>query len=203
MRRSSGSGGRDARPSRSPAAICRPRSAAGQISDRPSFERDQSRLRGLVIGLGEAGEVEFAADDLFSEVTGVTHLLPAEAAGAQSSVVEREERIRHERSAQPAQPAVHCRRGIDRHLLLENDVQQGPEAVSAAAKARRSRLLQDRGEDRLGRKHGDSVSQAFRRIQRRIFGRRSSHGAVRIPIRAQKPSGTCLGTAGPAPRPVR
>ena len=37
-----------------------------------AFERDQCRLRGLVIGLGEAGEIEFASDDLFGEVAGVT-----------------------------------------------------------------------------------------------------------------------------------
>ncbi len=58
------------------------------------LQRQQRRLGALVVGLGEPGEVEFAAADLFGETAGVTRLLPAEAAGAQGRVVEGQKRRR-------------------------------------------------------------------------------------------------------------
>jgi len=77
----------------------------------------------LVLGGVEAGEIELAVINRRGKSAGIAHLLPAEATGAQRAVVEREESFRHQRPADPEQPPVHRRSGVNRHLLLEDDVQ--------------------------------------------------------------------------------
>lgn len=122
--------------------------------------------RGFVIRLGEPGEIELAAGDGCGQIACIAHLLPAKPARAQCRVVEGEKRLGRQRAAEPDQPLVHRRRGVDRHLLLQDDVQERAKPVAAAAKPRRTGLLQDFGKGRLDRENGDPFDQALRGVDR-------------------------------------
>jgi hypothetical protein len=142
-------------------------------------DRQELGERGLVIRRGKPNEIERAAGDHLGEMARISHFLSAEAARAVRRVIEGEEPLRHQRVAQPNKPLVHRCGGVDRHLLLENYVQKRAEPVAAAAKLRRPRTLQDRGEKRLGSENGNPFGEALRRIDRSLELRRvSAHGVA-------------------------
>ena len=147
----------------------------------PSDTSNRQELgeRSLVIRRGKPNEIERAAGDHLGEMARISHFLSAEAARAERRVIEGEEPLRYQRIAQPKKPLVHSCGGVDRHLLLENYVQQRAEPVAAATKPRRPRTLQDRGEKRLGSENGDPFGEALRRVDRCLELRRvRAHGAA-------------------------
>src|SRR5204862_7296054 len=120
----------------------------------------------------------------------IIQLLPAEAAGAQCCVVEREERLRRERMAQPGEPAVHRGGGIDRDLLLKNDVQERREAVTPPAEARLTGAIEDGAKHRLAGERLDPLFQTLRRVDQ----------AHKVSPKARAPAGRacCRHSAAPA-----
>jgi Protein of unknown function (DUF1499) len=92
----------------------------------------------------------------------------AETAGAEGHVLESKKGFRRQRAANPDQPPVHCRGGINRHLLLEDDVQQRAEPVATPAKSRRPGFLEYLCKMRLDCEDRDPFGEAFGRINRGV-----------------------------------
>src|SRR5438094_8511064 len=76
--------------------------------------------------------------------------------------------------AQPGEPAVHRGCGIDRDLLLENDVQERREAVTPPAEARLTGAIEDGAEHRLA---GARLDPLFRTVRRVDHAHKVSHKA--------------------------
>src|SRR6516164_6521182 len=129
-----------------------------------ALDRQQLGESGLILGPAEPGEIEFAAGDHLGERAGIAHLLAAKAARTKGRVVERQKGCGGQWAAELYEPAVHRCRGVDRHLLLEDDVQQCAKAIAAAAKPRRPGALQYLIENRLGSEDRDPFSETRRGI---------------------------------------
>jgi hypothetical protein len=121
------------------------------------LERYQRRPGLVVRHPGKRGEIEPPARHRIGETARIGNFLPAEAAALQCRVVEREKILRRQRPAGFGKPPVHRRRRVDRHLLLEDDVQQRRKPVRASPEARRPGPCQDRGEYTLAAERGDAV----------------------------------------------
>ncbi len=87
-----------------------------------ALEADQSGESEGIVGVSEPDEIKFAARDRSGQPAGVIHLLSAETTAPQRSIVEGKKRLWQKRVAQPDEPAVHRRGGVDRDLLFEDDV---------------------------------------------------------------------------------
>src|SRR5438477_9933155 len=68
--------------------------------------------------------------------------------------------------AQPGEPAVHRGGGIDRDLLLKNDVQERSKAVTPPAEARLTGAIEDGVRPRLAAERFDPFFQTLRRVDR-------------------------------------
>jgi len=133
-----------------------------------ALERQQLGHGGLVVGASEPDKIERAAGDQLGEMAGIAHLLAAEATGAKGRIVERKKGCRRQRATEREEPSVHRCRGIDRHLLLENDVQKRAEPIAAAAKTRRTRMGEDAGKHRLGSENRYPLGQTLRGIGHQV-----------------------------------
>ncbi len=79
----------------------------------------------------------------------------------------------------PDQSMVHLCRGVDRDLLLKDDVQQGAEPVAAAPEPRRAGGSQYRGEDWFRCEGRNALGETMRRVTRMrlAFVPRRTHSA--------------------------
>jgi hypothetical protein len=133
-----------------------------------ALERQQLGHGSLVVGAGEPDKIERAAGDQLGEMAGIAHLLAAETAGTKGRIVERKKGCRRQRATEREEPSVHRCRGIDRHLLLENDVQKRAKPIAAAAKTRRTRMGEDAGKHRLGSEDRYPLGETLRGIGHRV-----------------------------------
>src|ERR1700730_3126548 len=88
--------------------------------------------------------------------------------GPGSLIVDYQKGCRRQRAAECQEPSVHRCRGIDRHLLLENDVQKRPEPIAAAAKTRRTRMGEDAGKHRFGSEDRYPLGETLRGIGHQV-----------------------------------
>ena len=133
-----------------------------------ALERQQLGHGSLVVGASEADKIERAAGDQLGEMAGIAHLLAAEATGAKGRIVECQKGCRRQRAAECQEPSVHRCRGIDRHLLLENDVQKRAEPIATTAKTRRTRMSEDAGKHRFGSENRYPLGETLRGIGRQV-----------------------------------
>ena len=129
-----------------------------------ALDREQLSHGSLVIGPSQADKIELPAGDQFGEMTGIAHLLAAETAGAKDRIIESEKGFRRQWAANPDELLVHGCRRVDRHLLLEDDVQKRAEPVAAAAKTRWTRMGEDTGKHRLSSENRYPLGEALRGI---------------------------------------
>jgi Protein of unknown function (DUF1499) len=133
-----------------------------------ALERQQLGHGSLVVGASEADKIERAAGDQLGEMAGIARLLAAEATGAKGRIVESKKGFGRQRTAKSDKLSVHGCRGIDRHLLLEDDVQKGAEPIAAAAKTRRTRMGEDAGKHRFGSENRYPLGETLRGIGHQV-----------------------------------
>ena len=61
---------------------------------------------------------------------------------------------------------MHRRRGVDRDLLFENDMQQRRETITAAAKPRHAGAIENGAKNRFAGQRVNSLFQMLRRVNR-------------------------------------
>lgn len=81
----------------------------------------------VVLHLGERARVELARHDGLSELADVLALLPCQTGASQGRLVEFGDRLRGHGACDPLDPSVRRSTGRERHLLLEDDLNEGLE----------------------------------------------------------------------------
>jgi hypothetical protein len=114
----------------------------------------------VVVHLGERARIEFPGHDGVSELADVPALLPGQAGAAQGRLVEPGDGLRCHGARDPLEAPVRRSAGRERHLLLEDDLDQGLEAWRPIPEGRRPMTGDDRGEMRVApRQLGNTVSE--------------------------------------------
>lgn len=126
-------------------------------------------MRVVIVHQRERAWIELARHDRLSELTDVPALLPSQTGTPQGGFVESRDDFWCYRACDALEPHVRRSPGGERHLLLEDDLDECLEARRAIPQRRRAVAFDDRGQVPIAPSElGDSVSE-------RLMGELTGH----------------------------
>lgn len=108
-----------------------------------ALQPDQCRVGVVIVHTGKRARIELARNDRLSELADVPALLSGQPGASQGRLVESGDGLRCHRARGPLEPSVGRSACRERHLLLEDDLNEGLESWCAIPQRRRPEPFDD------------------------------------------------------------